>query len=135
MGKKKPTMLSAREYAERHNYDKKTVLGWCKAERLPGVKKIKRSTTSEQFMYLIPEDAKPIRPKRPYVKKKPAKPKTVKKLDPPTPKFALNTNHEKAAHVKRFCGLHTYKQLSEETGWPIGEVRRVYERLHEAYGV
>ena len=133
----KPLMLTAREYAERHGYNKKTVLKWCANKRLPGVKKQKNSG-SIPFAYMIPEDAEPIRPKRNYTKKKPTevkKPKPAPKIEPPKPKYELNTNHEKAEHVKRYCGLHTYRQLSEETGWPISEVRRVYERLHEAYGL
>ena len=137
MGKKKPVMLSPREYAEKYGYKIKTVHEWCRVGWLHGVEKKKRGNAVGicTYQYLIPQDAQPVKPKRAYVKKKPAKPKLVKRMDPPTPRFVLQTNHEKAEHIKRFCGLHTYKQLSEETGWPIGEVRRVYERLHEAYGV
>lgn len=123
-------MLTTVEYAEKYHYRTQSVAYWCKTGKLKGVVKEPLETRGfAGFRYLIPEQQMLETPKRDYVRK------MQKKIDPPTPKVVLKSNREKMQHILKFCGVKTYKQISMDTGWPVMEVRRVYDELHEALGV
>ena len=132
-------MISAAEYAERNGYKRQTVLYWCKAGWIEGVRKEETRLFGGKMRYLIPEDAKPQKPLRVYKKKpkpqKPPKPKKQKPKPEPKKEPPLEGKMAKVEHILRYCGVRTYRQLAEDTGWPIEEVRRIYEELHDAYGV
>lgn len=123
-------MLTTAEYAERYHYRPKSVAYWCKTGKLQGVvKETSKTRGFAGFRYMIPEKQALETPKRDYVRTAP------KKMAPPTPKVVLKSNREKMKHILKYCGVKTYKQLSMDTGWPVMEVRRVYDELHEALGV
>lgn len=135
-------LIKVAEYAEKHGYKPATVSYWCRKGILPEARKMftgKNGVAS--CIYMIPEDAKPIREKRSYRKKlaeedteqQPEKKPKAPKIEYPLK--SLVTHHDKCEHIKKHCIDRTYAQLRRETGMSLAEIRRVYDRLHEVYGI
>ena len=120
-------LLTVDQYSKKLGFHRQTVWLWCKNGVLPGaVKAQSKKTGYVKFVYLIPEDAVPVRLKRNYVRKSPPKPKP---MVPPTPKPKLKTEREKNLHIRKYCGTHSIRSLAQETGLSVEEVRMRYERL------
>lgn len=135
-------LISANEYAEKHGYNAETVRRWCQEGNLPGARKMyteRKGPTS--WMYMIPEDAEPMRPLRKYQKdwgKQEAAAQEAAEdgqKQEVMPLKHLKTRHDKCEHIRKHCISKTYSQLMRETGMTHAEIRKVYDRLHEVYGI
>lgn len=126
-------LISANEYAEKNGYRLATVKQWCYEGNLQGVQKMSTGKSGmATWKYMIPEDAKPIRPLRRYQKTY-EKAEEPEKAAKPLPK--LKTRRDKCEHIRKHCITRTYGQLKKETGLSHMEIRRIYDRLHEVYGI
>lgn len=113
--------MTIKEAAKKWGLSEKTVLYHCTAGHIQGAQKI---VSGGVRRYDIPPDAEsPGRPKQPP--------------SPPPEPFPLRklTQPEKEAHIRRFAGVHSYRQLCTDLGMTLYEVRAVYERLHALYGI
>lgn len=119
-------MLTAAEYAAKIGRTPRCVLRWCTSGLLPGAVK---SRIGKRTMYLIPEDVTvpQIRPGRP--------PGQFNSDKPTHPTGKNYTQKEMCDFIKLNCNRMTYGQISGELGISAAEVRRIYDHLHEAYGV
>lgn len=127
-------LISAKEYAEKHGYKPATVKQWCYEGNLPGAQKMHTGKSGlSAWKYMIPEDAKPVRPLRKYQKAYEKVEEENPELVKPLP--ALRTRHDKCDHIRKHCSTRTYKQLMDETGMKHEEIREVYDQLHEVYGI
>ena len=129
-------MLSAHKYAEKHGYKVATVLKWCRNGNL---KNCQKSPTCFEYEYLIPEDEQPVKPLRKYQKLEEkmleAQEKPEQITDKPERLPQLQTEHQKSMHIKNHAKDRSYKRLCAETGLTHMEVRRIYDKLHERYGI
>ena len=128
-------LLNVKEYAQKHGYNRKTVLYWCGMGLLKGAVKVETGKKGNAgLIWMIPEET---RLERKYHKWKP-KPKPKKTLEAKGAEFPLKslvTQHDKSEYIKQHCVDRTYRQLCKETGMSMAEIRRVYDRLHEVYGI
>lgn len=124
-------LLTAEQYAERMGCNKKTVILWCSAGRLPGA--VKAEKGKGFYFWLIPEGAEPTKPYIPKEITREPKPKAEapKPKKPARPK----TEREISLYIRRFCGTRTYRQMAEELGMSTLEIRARYDRLHERDGI
>lgn len=119
-------MLTVAEYAGKVGFNVKTVQEWCRKGLLPGACKTK---VKRNRVYMIPEDA-------PIPKRKPNHPPAkCKRPEPAKPIRKTYTQQEMCGFIAQNCGKMTYGQISRELGIPTLEVRRIYDHLHEAYGI
>lgn len=131
-------MVSVKDYADEHDLHPDTVRKWCVRGNLPGAVKVEEERNGAGFQYWIPADAEPVKPKRKYTRRgewevpdpEPEEPKPEGK-----PKPKLKTMREKAEHIRQYCIFHSFRQLREETGLTTAEIRNIYDRLHEVYGI
>lgn len=135
-------MLSVQRYADEHEMHSDTVRKWCKKGKLPGVIKLPDANSGAGFRYWIPMDTEPIEPKRKYTRRDERaaqetemQAQQLQEEPEPETKPRLKTMHEKAEHIRKHCISRSYKRLMEETGLSHMEIRRIYDRLHEVYGV
>lgn len=132
-------MISPRQYAQEKNMEVDTVRNWCAKGRLPGVIQVPRGPNS--YAYLIPRTAEPVKPLRKYEKRiirvaeEPVQMPEVKQQMPEKTVRKLKTMREKAEFIRRNCINLSYGQLKKETGLSHMEIRRIYDRLHEVYGI
>lgn len=121
-------MISTASYAEKYGYSNKTVAAWCHNGKIEGVVKIPYKNSCK-YAYLVPENAVPIRNKC-------GRPKTVreKPIPPPKPK-RIYTPHEAAMYIRNHAHNRTYRQLMDELDMTMGQIRRIYDRLHDEYGI
>ena len=132
-------MISARQYAQEKNMEVDTVRNWCAKGRLPGVIQVPRGPNS--YAYLIPRTAEPVKPLRKYEKRiiraaeEPVQMPEVKQQMPEKTVRKLKSMREKAEFIRHNCINLSYGQLKQETGLSHMEIRRIYDRLHEVYGI
>ena len=129
-------MLSAHKYAEKHGYKVATVLKWCRNGNL---KNCQKSPTCFGYEYLIPEGEQPVKPLRKYQrleeKMLAAQEKPEQTLEEPKRLEHLKTERQKAMHIKKHAIDRSFRRLCAETGLTHIEVRRIYDKLHERYGI
>lgn len=124
-------MLTAAEYARRMGCSKKTVANWCRKGLIPGA--VKAEKGEGFFFWMIPEGAKVTKPYKPQ-KARQKKATETPAMEKPKPKRKM-TEREISLHMIRYCGTRTYKQLAEETGKSVQELRAKYDHLHERLGI
>lgn len=52
-----------------------------------------------------------------------------------TPKQGELSPEDIAQHILRYASTQTYEQLKLALGLPTNEIRRIYDELHDAYGI
>lgn len=110
--------ISTPEFAKRYGVCVETVNRWIREKRIIGAIKVPHRN-AYGFIYGIPESAVLI-------------PKDVSE----TPTSGKDyTPEEMLSYISEHCSNRTYRQISRELGIPAVEVRRIYDHLHEAYGV
>lgn len=92
-----------------------TVHTWCMNGMIPGAVKNGRR-------WVVPDDAQ-----RPMIGRS-AHP--LKK-----PKQGELSPEDIAQHILRYASTQTYEQLKLALGIPTHEIRRIYDELHDAYGI
>ena len=126
---RKPRMLTTVEYAEKHKLSVDTVYNWCRRNALPGMQILDNSgKVGAKKIYMIPENAESS------MRRKKAEPKSAA-ARPMQRLKNLQTAHDKSEHIRKFAVTRTFRQLCAETGLSHMEVRRIYDRLHERYGI
>lgn len=110
--------ISITEFGKRHGVKSVTVIDWYRSGRLHGVIKVPCPRV-HGFVYAVPQDAVPV-PKEPL-----AVESSGKDYRP----------EEMAEYIRKHSDTRTYGQISRELGIPTSECRRIYDHLHEAYGV
>lgn len=110
--------ISTTEFGRRNGVCVETVNRYIHAGRLRGVIKV-RHPNAYGFIYAIPEEAVAL----------------PKELCSPRPSGKDYLPEEMAEYIRRHCGTRTYSQISRELGISTAEVRRIYDHLHDAYGV
>lgn len=132
-----PQMVTVSEWARRHHYSQKTAWSWAEKGQIVGAIRVQDDNAKRGFRTLVPEDASVIRnkPGRPPAGSEPQRLPYVPpwKMLPPAP--VRRTKREISRFIMQHSGSMTYGQLSRELGLPTFEVRRIYDRLHDAYGI
>lgn len=119
-------MLTVVQYAEKIGRSYKTVQNWCARGLIPGAFKTR---IGRNTMYLLPESA-------PSPQLSVGRPKESCKPNPPEePEGKTFTREELCDFIRKNCSKMTYGQLSRVLGIPAAEVRRIYDQLHETYGI
>lgn len=116
-------MLSVAEYAEKVGCTPRTVSSWCSKGLMQGAVKKRGSG------YQIPENAPVPKRKqgRPFVQ--------CNQTASAEPTGKTYTQQEMCDFIVHNCTRMTYGKISRELNIPAAEVRRIYDHLHEAYGV
>ena len=110
--------ISTTEFGKRHGVCVETVNRWIHTSRLRGVIKVPHQNYYG-FIYAVPEDAVPV-------------PKDLLAFAPSGKDYRPE---EMVEYIRKHSGTRTYGQISRELGIPMSECRRIYDHLHEAYGV
>lgn len=92
-----------------------TVHKWCMNGMIPGAVK-------NGLRWFVPEDAqRPMIGGRVHLLQK--------------PKQGELSPEDIAQHILRYASTQTYEQLKLALGIPTHEIRRIYDELHDAYGI
>lgn len=127
-------MISTTSYAEKYGFPVSTVRSWAERGRIPGVQKIPNASTGH--VYLIPEDALPIRRKAGRPKADIGIPEQLpSNVTPHGTAKRKRTNREISLFIRQHCNTMTYGQIAMALDMTTLEVRAVYERLHKRYGI
>lgn len=131
-------LISTLAYAEKHGYKYSTVASWIKKGLMPDAQKKPIGTKGTAYMYVLPDDSPPPeirltgRPRTVFGEKQDpvslpnkAKPKTPRK----------RTQREISLFIRRHCGTKTIKEIACALDISALEVRAVYDRLHDRYGI
>lgn len=120
--------MTAEEAGKKFDVHPRTVLGWALRGLIPGASKIR--TADNQSRWEIPEDAK-----RPDLHAGGRRMKGVSTRFPPPRSPDSLTWEEKVAYIHAYAHLKTYAQLRVYTGLTTSQIREIYERLHNQYGI
>lgn len=110
--------ISVTQFARKHGVCVDTVYRWICTNWLEGVIKVKNPNSSG-FVYAVEQDAAPLPA---HLAPKPASGRDY-------------TPEEMVEYIRRNCVKQTYEQIRRELGISNREIRRIYDQLHEAYGI
>lgn len=114
-------MLTTEEFAQKCGCTRQTVGNWIRKGYIKGAIYVK--PPGERGMYMIPDDArKPRVTSGPYP--------LGKWVQVVKPKMRLADAY---IYLRRHALTKTYRQISDETGYPVLVLRQMYDKLHELY--
>ena len=114
-------MLTTEEFAQKCGCTRQTVGNWIRKGYIKGA--IYVNPPGERGRYLIPDgDRKP--------RTKSGKYPLGKWVHVVKPKMRLADAY---IYLRRHALTKTYRQISDETGYPVLVLRQMYDKLHELY--
>ena len=134
--------MTIMEAAQKWGYTHGTIFNYIKQGRIPCVERIQRE--KKRWEWFIPDDAEMPMPKKPGPPKAQPAPMHIRT---PGEKFPANlskvpkaepgqlTREDIADFIAAHAGDMTYAELSAALQLPPIRIQRIYDALHEAYGI
>lgn len=110
--------------ARLHGVSTKTVQQWCQKGLIPGVQTVERHGARGGTRYEIPDGAK-----------RPVKKTSNAYTPPPCRGRGTLTQAEITAYIRIHASRRTYAQIKAALGISYSEIQRIYDRLHDLYGI
>lgn len=132
-------LIELKDWCAKNGYTTKWASELANQGRIPGAVKALRQG-SKICRWMVPADAVRPEPQKKGRPKMTEEERRAQKWKPPVVvlpriKPVLPTMHDKCEYIRKHCLTKSYRELAEDTGMSYAEIRRVYERLHERYGI